>query len=144
MWVAFTFYPNKNFPVSNTWLVACLDQRNCWVSAGFLRPWLNTFKGFSCPLAMGFSCPWLNMSLGTSFFCLSIAPIKSSDWTLDFIKYQLPCKVGSSLTINFFSNKHKWERQGCVCVVLKIAGFKYQCKPRDFLYSKTFPPGCKA
>ena len=44
----------------------------------------------------------------------------------------------------FLSNKHKWERQGCVCVVLKIAGFKSQCKPRAFFCRKTLPPGFKA
>ena len=54
------------------------------------------------------------------------------------------CKVGSSLTINLKKNKHKLERQGCVYVVLKISGFKYQWKPRAFLCRKTLPPGYKA
>ena len=29
--------------------------------------------------------------------------------------------------------------QGCVCVVLKIAGFKYKCKPRAFICMKSLP-----
>ena len=74
VWVAFTFYPKKPFPASNTFLVAFPDQRNGWFLAGFSRPWLNIFKGFSLPLAMGFSCPWIKMSVGVSFLSLSIAP----------------------------------------------------------------------
>ena len=83
--------------------------------------------------------PWLNICVGASIFCLSISPIKSSDWTSALLDSQLPCKVGSSLTIYFLSNKHKQERQSCVCVVLKIAGFKSKYKPRAFLCSKTLP-----
>ena len=143
MEVAFTFYIKTNFPAANTCLVACLYQRNGWFLAGFLPPWLNIFKGFSRRLPRGFSCPSINISVGKSFFCLYINPIKSSDWTLDLLGSQLPCKVGSSLKNNSLSNKHKWERQGCVCLVLKIAAFKSKCKPRTFLCKKTLPPGCK-
>ena len=35
-------------------------------------------------------------------------------------------------------------RQGYMCVVLIIEGFKSQCKPRAFLCRKTLPLGCKA
>ena len=71
MWFDFTFYNKKTFPAANTCLLACLDQQNFLFSAGFLCPWLNIYKGFSCPLAKGFLCPWLNISVGTSFFvCL--------------------------------------------------------------------------
>ena len=80
---------------------------------------------------------------GNVIFCLSIALIKSSNWTSALLNSQLTCKVGSSLTINFLSKKKK-ERHSSVCVVLKIAGFKSQCKPRDFLCRKTLPQGCKA
>ena len=73
-----------------------------------------------------------------------MAPIKSSDWTSDLLDSQLPLKVGSSLAIYFLSNKHKYEKQGCVCIVLNIAGFKSQCKPRVLLCMKTLPPGWKA
>ena len=144
MWVAFNLYIKEPLPVANTFLVACLDPRNGWFSAGFSRPWLNIYKGFSCPLAKGFSWPWLNISVGMSFFRLSITPIKSSDWNLALLGSQLTCKVCSFLTIHFFVKKIKWERKGCVCVVIKIAGFKYQWKPRDLLCRKTLPPGFKA
>ena len=88
------------------------------------------------------------MSPALSFSCIYqkyfIYRINSSDWNSALLDSQLPCKVGSSLTVYFLSNKHNQERQSCVCVVLKIAGFKSQCKPRAFLCRKNLPPGCKA
>ena len=48
-------------------------------------------------------------------------------------------RLGPLCQFIFLSNKHKQERQSCVCVVLKIAVFKSQCKPRALLLSKTIP-----
>ena len=102
MWVALTLYLKKTFPCGNN-LLGSLPRSAEWLIFGLLFAFLaEYFKGFSRLLAKGFLCPWLNISVGTSFFCLSISPIKSRDWTLDLFDSQLPCKVGSSLTINLF------------------------------------------
>ena len=72
-----------------------------------------------------------------SFFLWDKHMIKSSNWTQGLIDSQLSCKVWSSFKIYFLSNKHKQERQSCVCVVLNIAWFISQCKPRAFLCRRT-------
>ena len=64
---------------------------------------------------------------------------KSSNWTLDLLNSNYHASLGPLWQLNLLSNKHKWEMQGCVYVVLKFSGFKYQCKPRAFLYRKTLP-----
>ena len=75
----------------------------------------------------------------TDLYARSLPLVKSRNWTLDFLDSQLLCKVGFSLTVYFLSNKHKQERRSCVCAVLKMAGFKYQFKPRVFLCRETLP-----
>ena len=92
-------------PAENTSLLACLDQRNGWYLAGFLRPRLNIYKGFSRPLANVISCHWLKISVGTTFFCLSIVPIKPRDWTLVLPDSQPRCKVGSSLDLHLSTSQ---------------------------------------
>ena len=81
---------------------------------------------------------------GNVSFSLSIYPTKSRNWTSDILNYNYHARLDPLLQLNLLSNKHKWERKGCVCVVLKITGFKSQCKPRAFLCMETLPPGCKA
>ena len=77
---------------------------------------------------------------GHVVFRLSIAPIKSSDWTSTLLKSNYHARLGPLWKLTSLTNKHIWERQGFVCVVLLIAGFKSQYKPRDFLCRKTLPP----
>ena len=72
-----------------------------------------------------------------NFYCVFIYQVQRLDLSSSRVSISMHAWV---LFGNFFwSNKHKQEMQGCLCVVLKIAGFKSQCKLRVFLYRKTLP-----
>ena len=65
------------FRLSSEYLVSwcCSNKmRNCDMISISSR-FKNLYKSFSRSLAKGFSCPWLNISMSTSRFRLSIAPI---------------------------------------------------------------------
>ena len=75
-------------------------------------------------------CTYLNCQL----YLLSIL----ATWPRLLSAPNCHARLGPLWKLTFLSNKHKWERRGCVYVVLKIAGFKSQCKPRAFLCIKLY------
>ena len=107
-----------------------LNQQNGWFPECFLRSWLNM------SVVKGFSCSWINMSVGTSLF-VSVSQINYIDWTLDiFNSNYYHARLVTPWQLTLLSNKHKWERQGCVCGAKKLQGLNLDTNPGLYFAGK--------
>ena len=81
------------FLLSSEYIVSsCCLKKNAKLWYDFYVFYIsNIYKDFSHSLEKGFSRPWLNISVGTSLFCLCIAPIWILKSSSSISKIQMPC-----------------------------------------------------